>query len=104
MCVCVPMYDLLFFVNIINTCSLLGYSEILYIVIAEPEKPIFAEEIQNVTVSVGRDALLACVVDNLRNYKVSVRLQPFLLITRIAPFHIYRNASNVEYQITRSIT
>ncbi|XP_011635971.1 neurotrimin isoform X4 [Pogonomyrmex barbatus] len=33
--------------------------------------PRFAEEIQNVTVSVGRDALLACVVDNLRHYKVA---------------------------------
>ncbi|TGZ49943.1 Uncharacterized protein DBV15_07159 [Temnothorax longispinosus] len=35
------------------------------------ELPRFAEEIQNVTVSVGRDALLACVVDNLRHYKVA---------------------------------
>uniref|UniRef100_A0ABD2W666 Ig-like domain-containing protein n=1 Tax=Trichogramma kaykai TaxID=54128 RepID=A0ABD2W666_9HYME len=33
--------------------------------------PILAEPIQNVTMSVGRDALLACVVDNLRNYKVA---------------------------------
>ncbi|XP_015172629.1 PREDICTED: lachesin-like isoform X2 [Polistes dominula] len=33
--------------------------------------PRFAEEIQNVTVSIGRDALLACVVDNLQNYKVA---------------------------------
>jgi len=41
------------------------------LVIADIDKPQFAEEIQNVTVSVGRDALLACVVDNLRNYKVS---------------------------------
>ncbi|XP_039292144.1 lachesin isoform X3 [Nilaparvata lugens] len=31
--------------------------------------PRFAEPIQNVTVTIGRDALLACVVDNLRNYK-----------------------------------
>ncbi|KAJ4433221.1 hypothetical protein ANN_15479 [Periplaneta americana] len=31
--------------------------------------PRFAEPIPNVTVSVGRDALLACVVDNLRGYK-----------------------------------
>ncbi|XP_011341011.1 neurotrimin isoform X2 [Ooceraea biroi] len=37
----------------------------------ESDKPQFAEEIQNVTVSVGRDALLACVVDNLRGYKVA---------------------------------
>ena len=33
--------------------------------------PRFAEPIPNVTVSIGRDALLACVVDNLRGYKVS---------------------------------
>ncbi|KAK1134538.1 hypothetical protein K0M31_007320, partial [Melipona bicolor] len=33
--------------------------------------PRFAEEIQNVTVSKGRDALLACIVDNLRTYKVA---------------------------------
>ncbi|XP_025986410.1 lachesin isoform X2 [Solenopsis invicta] len=37
----------------------------------DSELPRFAEEIQNVTVSVGRDALLACVVDNLRHYKVA---------------------------------
>ncbi|XP_012222613.1 neurotrimin isoform X2 [Linepithema humile] len=35
------------------------------------ELPRFAEEIQNVTVSVGRDALLACVVENLQKYKVA---------------------------------
>lgn len=33
--------------------------------------PRFAERILNVTVTVGRDALLACVVDNLRGFKVS---------------------------------
>lgn len=32
--------------------------------------PRFAEPIPNVTVTVGRDALLACVVDNLRGFKV----------------------------------
>ncbi|GAB0091886.1 uncharacterized protein DMENIID0001_067770 [Sergentomyia squamirostris] len=33
--------------------------------------PRFAEPIPNITVSVGRDALLACVVDNLKGYKVA---------------------------------
>ncbi|XP_065157512.1 neurotrimin-like isoform X2 [Atheta coriaria] len=33
--------------------------------------PRFAENISNVTVTVGRDALLACVVDNLRGFKVA---------------------------------
>ena len=32
--------------------------------------PRFAEPVANVTVSVGRDALLACVVENLKGYKV----------------------------------
>ncbi|XP_012283439.1 lachesin isoform X2 [Orussus abietinus] len=36
-----------------------------------PNLPMFAEPISNVTVSVGRDALLACVVDNLQNYQVA---------------------------------
>ncbi|KAJ8918970.1 hypothetical protein NQ315_016872 [Exocentrus adspersus] len=33
--------------------------------------PRFAEPIPNVTVTVGRDALLACVVDNLNGFKVA---------------------------------
>ncbi|XP_043274248.1 lachesin-like isoform X2 [Venturia canescens] len=33
--------------------------------------PKFAEPISNVTVSIGRDALLACVVDNLQRYQVA---------------------------------
>ncbi|XP_050499095.1 neurotrimin-like isoform X2 [Diabrotica virgifera virgifera] len=33
--------------------------------------PRFSEPIPNVTVTVGRDALLACVVDNLRGFKVA---------------------------------
>ncbi|XP_043641987.1 hemicentin-1 [Drosophila teissieri] len=33
--------------------------------------PRFAEPIANVTVSVGRDALMACVVENLKGYKVA---------------------------------
>ncbi|XP_049804895.1 lachesin-like isoform X3 [Schistocerca nitens] len=37
----------------------------------EAQLPRFAEPIPNVTVTVGRDALLACVVDNLRGYKVA---------------------------------
>uniref|UniRef100_A0A2S2QH63 Lachesin n=1 Tax=Sipha flava TaxID=143950 RepID=A0A2S2QH63_9HEMI len=37
----------------------------------ESSMPRFAEPIPNVTVSIGRDALLACVVDNLRGFKVA---------------------------------
>lgn len=35
-----------------------------------PDSPKFGEPIQNVTISVGRDAVFACVVDNLQTYKV----------------------------------
>ncbi|EDV58651.1 hemicentin-1 [Drosophila erecta] len=37
----------------------------------ESDFPRFAEPIANVTVSVGRDALMACVVENLKGYKVA---------------------------------
>ncbi|CAH1993068.1 unnamed protein product [Acanthoscelides obtectus] len=33
--------------------------------------PRFLEPIPNVTVTIGRDAVLACVVENLRGYKVA---------------------------------
>jgi len=55
-----------------------------------------------VTVSVGRDALLACVVDNLRNYKVSGTRARFFCS------HIYRRRiadqisdRHIGYQISR---
>lgn len=35
--------------------------------------PRFVEPVTNVTVTVGRDALLACVVEDLRGYKVCTR-------------------------------
>ncbi|CAK1552757.1 unnamed protein product [Leptosia nina] len=35
------------------------------------EDPRFAEPIPNVTVALGRDASLPCVVEHLGNYKVS---------------------------------
>lgn len=44
---------------------------LIYLCVIESLLPRFAEPIQNVTVTVGRDALLACVVDNLRGYKVT---------------------------------
>ncbi|KAI8117032.1 Lachesin [Lucilia cuprina] len=37
----------------------------------DADMPRFAEPVANVTVSVGRDALLACVVENLKGYKVA---------------------------------
>lgn len=40
-------------------------------ILADSDFPRFAEPIANVTVSVGRDALMACVVENLKGYKVA---------------------------------
>lgn len=40
------------------------------ILFAELNLPRFAEPIPNITVTVGKDALLACVVDNLQSYRV----------------------------------
>lgn len=48
------------------------------------DEPRFAQPIANVTVAVGRDANLPCVVENLGSYKVSTRLQTFL------PFPIWK--------------
>lgn len=41
--------------------------------VSELSFPRFAEPIPNITVTIGRDALLGCVVDNLKNYKVILK-------------------------------
>lgn len=43
----------------------------LFAEIPEIMLPRFAETIPNITVTVGRDALLGCVVDNLNKYQVA---------------------------------
>ncbi|XP_065562482.1 zwei Ig domain protein zig-8-like [Artemia franciscana] len=44
--------------------------------------PTFEEQVPNITVSVGRDASLPCVVDNLGNYKVAwVRVDTQTILT-----------------------
>lgn len=40
---------------------------------SEPE-PDFGDVIKNVTVALGREAILSCIVDNLGDYKVGVML------------------------------
>lgn len=69
---------------------------------ADSELPRFAEEIQNVTVSVGRDALLACVVDNLRNYKVKY-LKLRYLSSLILPFAVYRTSNEIPLLLNFSL-
>lgn len=39
---------------------------------SEQNLPRFAEPIPNITVTIGRDALLACSVDNLKGFKVNI--------------------------------
>jgi hypothetical protein len=41
--------------------------------------PKFGELISNVTASVGREATLACVVDDLATYKVGLQLPVFFI-------------------------
>lgn len=36
------------------------------------DQPKFGERLQNITIPVGREALLICVVDNLQTYKVNI--------------------------------
>lgn len=48
-----------------------------FIVITEANFPRFAEPIPNITVTIGRDALLACVVDNLKGFRVSIEFHLF---------------------------
>ena len=56
----------------------------------DSDLPRFAEEIQNVTVSKGRDALLACIVDNLRTYKVRNKIIVF-------PFFFYPKMQYMKF-------
>lgn len=44
-----------------------------YSFVSEVHMPRFAESIPNITVTVGKEAVLACVVDNLKNYKASIK-------------------------------
>lgn len=43
----------------------------LFFVAALSDQPKFAEPIPNITVALGRDVSLPCVVENLGTYKVS---------------------------------
>lgn len=42
--------------------------------------PKFGEPLQNITIAVGREALLICVVDNLQTYKVIEIIWPHVYI------------------------
>lgn len=55
--------------------------------------PRFAERIPNVTVTVGRDALLACVVDNLRGFKVSCKAQG---VAKVSGSHYFILVKNLQ--------
>lgn len=59
------IYDRIYFLIVWN---LLFYWKSKYFFFTDPD---FKEAIVNVTASVGREAILACVVQNLGGYKVS---------------------------------
>lgn len=53
------------------------------------DRPMFAEPIPNVTVPLGRDVSLPCVVENLGNYKVikSKNVFFFIILPNSSYFH-----------------
>lgn len=57
--------------NIIVSFVLCFYFKIFIFVAAMTEEPRFVEPIPNVTVALGRDASLPCIVENLGTYKVN---------------------------------
>ncbi|XP_066140748.1 neurotrimin-like isoform X1 [Euwallacea fornicatus] len=50
---------------------LFTFSSVLIAAVDCVEGPMFVQPIENVTVSIGRDAILKCVVQNLNTYKVA---------------------------------
>ncbi|XP_061395444.1 lachesin-like, partial [Musca vetustissima] len=65
--------------------------------------PRFAEPVANVTVSLGRDALLACVVENLKNYKVAwVRVDTQTILSIHHNVIIQNNRISLTYNDHRS--
>lgn len=59
------------------------------------DEPRFAQPIPNVTVAVGRDANLPCVVEHLGTYKVSMKKHIFCL-------HIYFYIENETKNIKKN--
>lgn len=55
------------------------------------DRPMFAEPIPNVTVPLGRDVSLPCVVENLGNYKVikSKNVSAFRIILHFPKFLVF---------------
>lgn len=51
--------------------------------------PKFGEPLQNLTIPVGREALLSCVVDNLQTYKVIEILFSSLLTAQTGDYAIF---------------
>lgn len=71
--------------------------------------PKFGEMLQNVTVPVGREAVLQCVVDNLQTYKViywtlveqhSLQYITFISMSSYLCFHHFGNPVNLQYYPT----
>lgn len=54
------------------------------------EIPKFSEGISNMTIPVGREAVLTCVVEDLSNYKVSKKCESLFSISYIKPIIHYK--------------
>lgn len=71
----------------------------------DADMPRFAEPIANVTVSIGRDALLACVVENLKGYKVAwVRVDTQTILSIHHNVISQNNRISLTYNDHRSVS
>lgn len=69
------------------------------------DEPRFAQPIPNVTVAVGRDANLPCVVEHLGAYKVCINIAVCCTFATLQPFApIYSYESIIEQQAEQNRT
>lgn len=95
----------------INKCATTNRSLVSFAVVMD--EPRFAQPIPNVTVAVGRDANLPCVVEHLGTYKVRIRRNnasprlptvPYIVADRCSPWLIVSVHSSTLRTFSRFIS
>ena len=69
--------------------SFLSFFRSFFFFLCSIDLPKFGEPLQNLTIPVGREALLSCVVDNLQTYKVIEILFSSLLTAQTGDYAIF---------------
>lgn len=84
-------------INVYFISYLFFFSFIFYVTVLSVLQPEFAEPIPNVTIPVGRDVSLPCVVSNLGSYKVGIWIlfkkfdfHPLCSFCFVSAFHLTR--------------